>query len=105
MALFPKPLGDLNRVDIQVVPPGHFVASLVQLTMMAAAERNGELIADFQAQGSGLRKAQVMRIGRLTPTDKTGLRRNKPQMAFVTKAFGFCNRQNAFINLAREQIM
>ena len=73
MALFPKPLGDLNRVDIQVVPPGHFVASLVQLTMMAAAERNGELITDFKAQGPGLRKAEVMWVGRLAPADQAWL--------------------------------
>ena len=73
MAFFPKALGDLQRFDIQVVPPGHFVASLVQLTMMAAAERNGELIADFQAQGPELGKAQVMRIGWLAPADLAGL--------------------------------
>ena len=49
MACFPKPLGDLKRVDIQVMPPGYFIAGLVQLTMMVAAERNCELIADLEA--------------------------------------------------------
>ena len=49
MASFPKLLGDLKRVDIQVMPPGYFVAGLVQLTIMAAAERNCELIADLEA--------------------------------------------------------
>ena len=73
MALFPKSLGDLKRVDIQVVPPGHLVAGLVQLTMMAAAERNGELVADFKADGPGLGKAQVMRIGWLAAADQAWL--------------------------------
>ena len=45
----------------------------MQLPMMAAAERHGELIADFEAQGSGLGKPQVMRIGRLPAADEAGL--------------------------------
>ena len=40
---------------------------------MTAAERHGELIADFEAQGSGLGKPQVMRIGRLPAADEAGL--------------------------------
>ena len=45
----------------------------MQLTVMAAAERNGELIADFKADGSGLGKPQVMRIRGLPPADEAGL--------------------------------
>jgi hypothetical protein len=86
------------------MPPGYFVAGLVQLTMMVAAKRYRELITDFKAQGPGLCKAQVMRIGWLTAADKTGLRRNKPQVGFVTKPFGFGNGQNALVDLTREQI-
>ena len=37
----------------------------MQLPMMTAAERDGELVADFKTQRSGLGKPQVMRIGRL----------------------------------------
>ena len=29
MAFFPKPLGDVERVDSKIVPPGDFTASLV----------------------------------------------------------------------------
>jgi hypothetical protein len=36
----------------------------MQLPMMPAAERYSELVADFETQGSGLGKPQVMRIGR-----------------------------------------
>ena len=45
----------------------------MQLPMMTAAERNGELVADFEADGSGLGKPQVMRIGGLPAADETGL--------------------------------
>jgi hypothetical protein len=42
-ALLPKSLGDLQRFDIQVVPPGHVVTGLMQLLMVITAERHGEL--------------------------------------------------------------
>ena len=71
--LLPKPFGSLQGVDVQILPPCHFISGLVQLPMMPAAERNGELIADFKTQGSGLGKPQVMRIRRLPAADKAGL--------------------------------
>jgi hypothetical protein len=46
---------------------------VVNLAMMSTAERDGELIADFEAQGSGLSEPQVMRIGRLQAADEAGL--------------------------------
>jgi hypothetical protein len=45
----------------------------MQLPVMTAAEGYGELVADFKTQGPGLRKPQVMRIGRLPAADETGL--------------------------------
>jgi hypothetical protein len=75
----------------------------VNLAMMSTAERDGELIADLEAQGSGLGKPQVMRIGRLPAADETGLRGNKPQVAFVSQPFGLGNGQNALIDLRSEK--
>ena len=40
--------------------------------MMAATERDGELIADLKAQGPRLRKLQMMRIRRLGPQMRHG---------------------------------
>ena len=71
--LLPKPLGNLQGIDFQILPPGHLIAGLMQLPMMTAAERHGELVADFETQRSGLGKPQVMRIGRLPATDQAGL--------------------------------
>ena len=71
--LFPKPLGDLERVDLEILPPGCFITGPVQLPMMTAASWHGEFVANFQTKGSGLCKAQMMRIGRLTSADETGL--------------------------------
>ena len=65
--------GDLQRFDVEVFPPGHFIAGLMQLPVMTAAERNGELVADFKADGSGLGKPQMMRVAGLPAADETGL--------------------------------
>jgi hypothetical protein len=77
MAFFPQVLGGLHWLDPQICPPGHFVAGLMQLPMMTAAERYSEFVADFKTKRSGLSKPQVMRIGRRPPTDETWLRSNK----------------------------
>ena len=73
MRLLPKPLGDLQWFDLEALPPSDFVAGLMQLPMMAAAERHRELVADFHPQRSGLGKPQVMRIGRLPAADEARL--------------------------------
>jgi hypothetical protein len=49
----------------------------MQLPMMAAAERHGELVADFQTNRPGLGKSQVMGIGGLSTTDEARLRSDK----------------------------
>ena len=71
--LLPKPLGDLQCIDVEVLPPDHFIASLMQPPMMAPAERYGELVADFETERSGLGKSQVMRIGGLPAADEARL--------------------------------
>jgi hypothetical protein len=46
--LIPKPFGDFQCVDVEVVPPCNLVAGLVKLSVMATAQRDGELVADFE---------------------------------------------------------
>jgi hypothetical protein len=50
-------LGDWQRINVDALTPRHFIAGLMQVPMVAAAERYGELIADFEAQRPGLGKA------------------------------------------------
>ena len=103
MRLLPKPLGDFEGIYLQILPPGHFIAGLMKLPMMTAAERHGELIADFETQGSWLGKPQVMRIGRLSAADEAGLRGHKSQMSFVAQPFRLGNGQNALVDLRRDE--
>ena len=52
-----------------LAPPCSLITVAVNFAMMSTAEGYGELVADFKAQGSRLRKPHVMRIGRLTAAD------------------------------------
>jgi hypothetical protein len=71
----------------------------MQLPMMTAAERYGELVADFETQRSELGKAQMMRIGRLPAADQAGLCSHESQMGFVTQPFGLGDGEEALIDL------
>ncbi len=72
MRLLPKPPGNWQGIDFEILPPGNLVADLMQLPVMSTAKGDGEFIADLETDRSRLRKAQVMRIGRLPPADETG---------------------------------
>ena len=100
MRLLPKLLGDGQGIDFQVLPPSYFIAGLMQVPMMTAAQRHCELVADFETQGSGLCEPQVMRIGRLPAANEAGLRGNEPQMGFVTQPFGLGDGENALVDLS-----
>ena len=73
MALLPKTVSCLESIDPQALPPCLLIASLMQLPMVPAAERHGELITDLKTDRPRLRKPQMMRIGRLPPADEARL--------------------------------
>src|SRR5579885_2621047 len=72
----------------------------MQLTVMTAAERHGELVAHLQADGAGLGKAQVMRIAGLPAADQTGLRGDEPEVVLVAEPFGLGDRKDALVDTA-----
>jgi len=86
MRLIPEPPGGAHGINAQAIPPGALRARSMQLTVVAAAERHGEFVADLTAERPGLRKAQMMRVGGLAAADQAGLRRNVFQMRFITTA-------------------
>ena len=47
--LLPKLARNHKCIEIERFPPGDFIARLMKLPMMYAAEWNGELVADFNA--------------------------------------------------------
>ena len=98
MRLLPQSLGDFERLDVELLPPGGLVAGLMQFAVMAAAEGNGELIAHLEANGSGLAEAQVMRVRRLPTTDEAGLRGHELQMRLVAQPLGLTKRERTLVD-------
>jgi hypothetical protein len=61
----------------------------MDLTMMHAAERHRELIADLSAECRGLCEAQMMGVGGLASADNTWLGRDKLTVESVAQSARF----------------
>ena len=83
MRLLPQLPRDAQRVDFKFIPPGHFISGLVQLPMMAAAERDGKLVAHLDAERARLCEAEMVGVTWLAPADETGLRRDEAKMRLI----------------------
>jgi hypothetical protein len=73
MRLTPEALGNLERIDSPVLPPGRFVARTMQFPVMTAAERDREFIAHLETDRSRLGKSEMVRIRRLPLADHARL--------------------------------
>ena len=102
-SLLPKTSGNLQDIHPLAFPPRALIAGLVQLPMMAAAQRHGEFIAHLEANGSGLGKPQVMRIGGLPAADETRLCGDESQVRLVAQPFGFGNCELALVDPGRRE--
>ena len=76
----------------------------MQLAMMPAAERNCELITDFEAQRPWLGEAQVVRVGRMTSANKAGLGSDEPQVRFIAPTFGLGQGEDALVDLSARSL-
>src|SRR5689334_11609236 len=98
MARFPELARDGQRLDARLLPPGDLVARLMQIAVVCAAERHGELIAHLHAQRSRLSKAQVMRVCRLPATDEARLSGDEFEMLLVADALWLGEVQDGFVD-------
>ena len=98
MGLLPECSGNGKRIDLKTGPPRQLVAGLVQLSMMAAAKRNGEFIAYLAANGARLSKSQVVGIARLAPANHARLRCDEVEMGAVANPLGLRDSEGAFVD-------
>ena len=63
MRLQPQRAGGDGRIDTGLAPPCGFIAAAMDLTVVAAAQRDGELITHFSPERAVLREPQMMGIG------------------------------------------
>ena len=100
MRSFPKLPGDTEGVNFQLIPPSNFVSGLVQLPVMAPAERHGKFITYLHTECTRLRKAQMMRVTWMASADEARLRRDKAKVGLVATAFWFGEGEHAFVDLS-----
>ena len=96
LPLVPESECEWNRINLVGLPPSRLIAFEVELAVVEATERNGELVADFHADGSGLGKAQMVRIGRHTTAHKARLAWDKLSMLLVAQPDAFLEDRPAF---------
>ena len=86
MRLQPQRAGSNGRINASIFPPSDFIATAMDLAMMAAAQRHGELIADLAPERWVLREAQVVSIRGLPAANQAGLLGNCLDVGSVAKA-------------------
>jgi hypothetical protein len=79
----PEFASDDNRIDPDVLPPRGFVTATVNLAMMAAAERNGEFVADLATERAVLCEAKMVSVNRLASADQARLFRDEFEVPLV----------------------
>ena len=70
----------------------------MHFAMMASAQGNRELVADFPAKGAALRKSKMMRVRRASPTEEARLLGNEPKVFFIANPARFLNRKCALVD-------
>src|SRR5579862_3276460 len=100
MRFEPERSGCERRINPGLAPPRGFVAVAMDITMVAAAERDGELVADLAAERAALREAQMVSVAWLPTADQTGLVSDKSHMLAVADPARFRQRQHALFDAA-----
>ncbi len=98
MRLNPQGPGSGQWIDSGLAPPFGFIAVAVELTMMPAAQWDGELIADLAAKCTALREAQVVGIAGLAAADQARLLSDMPDVLAIPHPARFWERQGALVD-------
>ena len=72
LTFVPELLREGEGVEAHVVPPRSFVAGVMKLAMMGAADRDSELVTDLAAESLRLGKADMMCVSGDCAAENTG---------------------------------
>ena len=89
MRFEPERAGSGGGNNASLFPPCRLVDTAMDLAMMAAAERHGELIADLATQRAWLGKPKMVRVGGRATANQTGLVCDEPHVLAVAKSARF----------------
>jgi hypothetical protein len=103
--VLPQPVRNSDRADASGGPPCRLIAAPVKSTMMSAAQRHRELIADPAAQGPRLHESEVMGVARLPPTKQARLRGHELQMGAIAVAARLAQREGALVDVPENGVV
>ena len=83
--MLPEPMSGPQWIDVDARPPGDLVTAAMNLIMVDAAERDGELIAHPAPESTRLSKAEMVGLAGMTATSEAGLRHYEFEMTFVAE--------------------
>jgi hypothetical protein len=81
--LKPQRASGCGWINAGARPPNGFVATAVDVAMVPAAERDGELVADLAAERSGLGKSQMVGVRRPSAANQARLLGDRPDVLAV----------------------
>ena len=95
-------MGNLERIDIALLPPLTFLAGGVDVVVVNGAKRDGELVADLQTKAFRLRVTHVVRVRGRAAADKARLGGDEANMLLAADALRLTEGQNALVDLGAD---
>src|ERR1700722_3478810 len=89
-----------HRIQSKFCPPSSLIAVAMELAMVPATKRNGELIADFATKRPLLCEAQMMGIRRYAAAQQARLTHDRLNMLSITNTSRFRQSKYTFVNPA-----
>src|ERR1700691_2729471 len=86
MRLQPKCAGEPNGIDTGLLPPCGFIVAAMDLTVVATAQWDGELIAHLAPERPKLRKPKMVSVRRLASADHARLPGDESNVVLVPNA-------------------
>jgi hypothetical protein len=98
MRFEPKCSSGAGRIEADVLPPSCFIAATMEFAVVPPAKWDREFVTDLPPERPVLRKAQMVRITRLAPADKTTLLGNKAHTLTIADASRLRMDQDGFVH-------
>ena len=86
MCFQPKNPSGGARIDANLLPPSSFVTAAMHFAVMSPAKWDSKLITDLTTKHRGLRKLQVMGVGRTPAADQASLLGHRFDMLAIAHA-------------------
>jgi hypothetical protein len=96
--LLPEPERDRQGIDVDLLPPGGFVAVAVHFAVVSTAYGHCELVAHLAAERSLLREPEVMRFRRQASANDARLSGDQAEVKLIAIPTWLRQSKDAFVD-------